>query len=84
MIVGASVCSAIVNIRVSSCDETLRPVKTSMKLVDAVNIADRTLALGREHSMHPLTVVVLDSGGHIVVLKREDGSGIMRADIASG
>jgi len=29
-------------------------------------------------------VVVLDSGGHIVVAKREDNSGIARIEIASG
>lgn len=34
--------------------------------------------------MLPLTVVVLDSGGHLVVVKREDGSGIMRFEIARG
>jgi uncharacterized protein GlcG (DUF336 family) len=26
--------------------------------------------------------VVLDAGGHIIVLKREDGSGIMRPELA--
>jgi uncharacterized protein GlcG (DUF336 family) len=29
-----------------------------------------------------LTVAVLDAGGHLVVLKREDGSGILRPQIA--
>ena len=32
----------------------------------------------------PLTVAVLDPGGHLVVLKRQDGSGILRSDIAIG
>ena len=32
----------------------------------------------------PLTVAVLDVGGHIVLLKRQDGSGNLRADIAIG
>ncbi len=32
----------------------------------------------------PLTVAVLDAGGHIVALKREDNSGILRPDIAPG
>ena len=34
--------------------------------------------------MLPLTVVVLDAGGHVVALKRQDGSGILRVDIATG
>ena len=32
----------------------------------------------------PLTVAVLDVGGHLVVLKRQDGSGNLRADVAIG
>lgn len=32
----------------------------------------------------PLTVAVLDAGGHLVAFLREDGSGIMRPDIALG
>lgn len=47
-------------------------------------IVDAALARGREHGFMPLTVAVLDAGGHLVALKREDGSGILRADIAIG
>ena len=32
----------------------------------------------------PRAVAVLDAGGHFVALKREDGSGIERAEIAMG
>lgn len=32
--------------------------------------------------MDPLTIVVLDAGGHIIVLKREDGAGILRPELA--
>ncbi len=39
---------------------------------------------GRERQFAPLTVVVLDAGGHVVVAKREDGSGIVRIEIATG
>jgi uncharacterized protein GlcG (DUF336 family) len=59
-------------------------LKTLLPLAKANVIADEALRLGRAEAMHPLTVVVLDGGGHIVVLKREDGSGIMRGDIAAG
>src|SRR3546814_10325590 len=50
----------------------------------ADRIADACLALGRERGYTPLTVVVLDPGGHIVVSKRSDGSGIVRHEIAFG
>ncbi len=59
-------------------------LKTLLPLAKANAIADEALRLGRAEAMHPLTVVVLDGGGHIVVLKREDCSGIMRGDIAIG
>jgi uncharacterized protein GlcG (DUF336 family) len=59
-------------------------LKTLLSLAQADAVANEVLRLGREEEMHPLTVVVLDGGGHVVVLKREDGSGIMRADIATG
>lgn len=32
----------------------------------------------------PLTVAVLDAGGHLVAFKRQDKSGILRGDIAIG
>ena len=38
----------------------------------------------REHGLLPLTVTVLDAGGHVVSCRREDGCGIMRFDIALG
>lgn len=55
-----------------------------LTLEGASCIVDTALARGREHGFMPLTVAVLDAGGHLVALKREDGSGIMRADIAIG
>ena len=59
-------------------------VKRSLKLEDANAICDRALAIGREIKLRPLGVAVLDSGGNIVVLKTEDGSGTLRVEIAVG
>lgn len=59
-------------------------VASSLGLKDADKIADGALQAGRSEDMLPLTVAVLDSGGQIVVLKREDGCGIVRAEIAIG
>ena len=54
----------------------------SIDLRDAERVADRVLEHAREIGCAPMTVAVLDSGGHLVVLKREDRSGILRPQIA--
>ncbi len=55
-----------------------------LTLAQASTIVDSGLAKAREIALAPMTVVVLDAGGHAVALKREDGSGILRVEIASG
>jgi uncharacterized protein GlcG (DUF336 family) len=47
-------------------------------------IVDKALEKGRELNLAPLTVVVLDAGGYTKVLKREDGSSLLRQEIAMG
>lgn len=39
---------------------------------------------GHEVGLKPLTVVVLDAGGHLVAMEREDNSGYGRPQIAQG
>lgn len=56
----------------------------SLTLELAVRVIDGALARGVELDCAPLTVVVLDAGGHDIALKRQDRSGILRADIARG
>ena len=55
-----------------------------LTLALASTIVDAALTKGRAMKFEPLTVVVLDAGGHVVALKREDGSGILRVEIATG
>jgi len=43
-----------------------------------------TRADGRERGFKPLTVVVLDAGGHVVAVEKEDGSSTKRFEIAHG
>ena len=43
-----------------------------------------TLAAGHERGYKPLTVVVLDAGGHVTAVEREDGSSTKRFEIAHG
>ena len=47
-------------------------------------IVDKALEKGRELKLAPLTVIVLDAGGQTRVLKREDGSSLLRPEIAMG
>ncbi len=65
-------------------DYYVHRLQVSMPLKTAEAIADGVLAAGHEVKLLPLTVAVLDAGGNVVVIKREDGSGILRADIAIG
>src|ERR1044071_2562819 len=65
-------------------DHYVHRLQTSMPLAVAEKIADAALNAGADAGLLPLTVAVLDVGGHLVVLKRQDGSGNLRADIAIG
>jgi uncharacterized protein GlcG (DUF336 family) len=56
----------------------------AVTLDQATIIADRALAEGRALGLRPLTVAVLDGGGHLKLLKREDGSSLLRPEIAVG
>ena len=53
-------------------------------LAAAERIVAAAYAKGKELGLKPLTVAVLDAGGHVVVLSRQDGSSILRPQIASG
>ncbi|MEL7459370.1 MAG: heme-binding protein [Pseudomonadota bacterium] len=44
----------------------------------------KTLARGREMDLKPLSVVVLDAGGHVLAFEREDGAAVGRFEIARG
>ena len=56
----------------------------SVTLAQATSIVDAALKKARELKQLPQTVVVLDAGGHVVAAKREDGSGIIRFEVAVG
>jgi len=55
-----------------------------ISLDQARTVIAATRAKGRSMDLKPLTVVVLDAGGHLVAMEREDGSGYGRPDIAGG
>jgi len=56
----------------------------SVTLAQASTIVDTALKAARDQKQMPQTIVVLDAGGHLVCAKREDGSGIIRYQIAVG
>ncbi len=61
------------------------PTKPTRLTLDLANlIAQTALLKGRELNLAPLTVAVLDAGGHLTTFQREDNSGILRFDIAFG
>lgn len=57
---------------------------TALPLDVARQIVTAARAAGREHGLKPLTVVVLDAGGHVVAVEREDGASTKRFEIAFG
>lgn len=57
---------------------------TDITLAQARTIIDRTLAHGRERGLKPLSVVVLDAGGHVRAFEREDGAAPGRFAVAHG
>jgi uncharacterized protein GlcG (DUF336 family) len=65
-------------------DHAVGRLATALTLAQATTIVDGALAAGRSADLEPLTVAVLDAGGHLIALKREDGAGILRPQIAIG
>ena len=55
-----------------------------IKLLASSSIVDHALAYARAHQLAPLTVAVLDARGCTIALKAEDGSSLLRAEIAQG
>jgi uncharacterized protein GlcG (DUF336 family) len=55
-----------------------------LTLAQANTIATVGLAKGRELKLQPLTIVVLDAGGQMKAMQREDGCSLLRLEIAQG
>lgn len=55
-----------------------------LTLANAEKMIDAAFAKGRELELKPLSVVVLDPGGHPIAFKRDDGASLMRFEIATG
>ena len=57
---------------------------TDLTLDTARTIIAATRAKGVEMGLKPLSVVVLDAGGHVLAFEREDGASPGRFGIAQG
>lgn len=60
----------------------VRMLKTLLSLDKAEAIITGAFAKRQEEDFLPLAVVVLDVGGNTICMKRQDGCGNMRADVA--
>ncbi|WP_298772115.1 heme-binding protein [uncultured Shewanella sp.] len=58
-------------------------IMVTLSLDKASTILETALSIAKTESMLPITVVILDAGGHIVALKRQDGAGIFRVELAN-
>ena len=56
----------------------------SLDLATARTIVAAARTAGRRRELAPLTVVVLDAGGHVIAVEREDGASNKRFEIAYG
>ncbi|HSK92137.1 MAG TPA: heme-binding protein [Euzebyales bacterium] len=57
---------------------------STLDLETARRIIAATLDAGHEQGLKPLSVAVLDAGGHLVAFEREDGSSTHRFQVAHG
>lgn len=57
---------------------------TSLSLRNANTIIEGAFAKAREASLKPLSVAVLDAGGHLIAFQKQDGSSMLRFEIAFG
>lgn len=55
-----------------------------LTLEKANRVIAEALASAGELGLNPLGIVVLDAGGHLIAAQRQDGSPLMRLDIAWG
>ena len=57
---------------------------SELSLKSANTIVEKALEKARQMNIPPLSVVVLDAGGHLKTMQREDGASMFRFDVARG
>jgi len=56
----------------------------NLSLAQALTIITGAFAAGSKSLFKPLTVIVLDAGGHVIAAERQDGSSNKRFEVAYG
>jgi uncharacterized protein GlcG (DUF336 family) len=59
-------------------------MSSRISLDQANTIIAAAFATGKEKGFKPLSVVVVDAGGHAIAFQRQDGASSMRLEIATG
>ena len=57
---------------------------STLSLAQAILVVDAALEHARHSAFRPMTVAVLDAGGHLVAFQRQDDAGILRPQVAIG
>jgi uncharacterized protein GlcG (DUF336 family) len=57
---------------------------THLTLAHANTIVEAAFAKGHALGLKPLSVAVLDAGGHLIAFQRQDGASTLRPQIAAG
>jgi uncharacterized protein GlcG (DUF336 family) len=57
---------------------------TRISLDQANAVIAAAFAKGRELALNPLSVAVMDAGGHLIAFQRQDGASTLRPQIACG
>ncbi|WP_440997039.1 GlcG/HbpS family heme-binding protein [Arhodomonas sp. SL1] len=58
--------------------------RAPLPLESARVIVEQALRAARGRELKPMTVVVVDAGGHPIAVEREDGAGTVRFEVARG
>jgi uncharacterized protein GlcG (DUF336 family) len=56
----------------------------AISLAEALKIIQGTFASARKRKAHPLSAIVLDAGGRVKAFHKQDGSSLLRFEIAYG
>ena len=56
----------------------------AISLAEALTVIEGTFAAAAEHKCRPMTAIVLDAGGRVKAFQKQDGSSLLRFEVAYG
>ncbi|MER9178340.1 heme-binding protein [Mesorhizobium sp. M0955] len=57
---------------------------TALNLASANAMIEAALSKAKDESLTPLSVAVMDAGGHLIAFQKQDGASMLRFEIAAG